>query len=384
MTAFEIYSAVGGVGEDILEESEIMPKKKITKIIPLMAAAACFAVFAAGLSHALRSDNIEQPVTDISEITTSPASGNSVTESSPPESYQPQTGIIWSDTVTYDVTHSASQTTAETDPNAPTETAEMYTEPYPAVTEGTTVCPTDITVSVIDDEAEEEEAVLIPKWEDLSDLDRYIYLDYAGSEYGITMEKFDKGELTFLRNGEIYGIDEYTDKKYSMECAVYKIKNISPEYMVAVPTADGKYTGFKQYHFWYDTLGEAVEGTGILKRNIIGDTVSISDDSARQTTVYTVPDLQQAAEKLLSSAPDTAVHVNPPNDMGFVSYCVYGKDGKTVLKVYTTGYIYFGVSYFNLGAEYAAEFIDHIKQNAADVEIIPYDEPDPNDLVIPE
>ena len=63
MTAFEIYSAVGGVGEDILEESEIMPKKKVTKIVPLMAAAACFAVLAVGLSHTLRNDNIEQPVT---------------------------------------------------------------------------------------------------------------------------------------------------------------------------------------------------------------------------------------------------------------------------------------------------------------------------------
>ncbi len=67
MTAFDIYSAVGGVGEDILEESETVPKKKITKIIPLMAAAACFAVFAVGLSHAPRSDDIEQPVTDTSE-----------------------------------------------------------------------------------------------------------------------------------------------------------------------------------------------------------------------------------------------------------------------------------------------------------------------------
>lgn len=119
MTAFEIYSAVGGVGEDILEESEIMPKKKITKIIPLMAAAACFAVFAVGISHALRNDDIEQPVTDISEITA-----------------YPETGIDESRAVTYDATHSAP---LETDPNAPTETVEMYTETSPAVTEGTTV-----------------------------------------------------------------------------------------------------------------------------------------------------------------------------------------------------------------------------------------------------
>lgn len=374
MTAFDIYAAVGGVGEDILEESEIMPKKKITKIIPLMAAAACFAVFAVGISHALRNDNIEQPVTEM----TSPASGNVVTENSLPE-----TGIDENETVTYAVTEPADDE-AETESNAPTETAEMSTETSPVVTEETTVGPTETTVNFTTTAIDEEEIVLIPKWEDLSDLDRYVYLEYAGNEYGITMEKFDKSELTFLRNSEIYGIDEYTDKKYSMECAVYKIDNIDAQYMVAVPTADGLYTGFKQNSFRYDTLGEAVDGTGILKRNIIGDTVSISDDSARHTTIYTVPNLQQAVEKLLNSAPNTDVHVNPPNDRGLVSYSIYGKDGKTVLQVYATGYVYFGVSYFSLGEEYAAEFIDYVMQNATNIDIIPYDEPNPNDITIPE
>ncbi len=66
MTAFDIYSAVGGVGEDILEESEIMPKKKITKMIPSVAASVSISVFAVGISHALRNDGIEKPVTDIS------------------------------------------------------------------------------------------------------------------------------------------------------------------------------------------------------------------------------------------------------------------------------------------------------------------------------
>lgn len=126
MNAFDIFSAVGGVGEDILEESEIMSNKKITKIIPIMAAAACFAVFAAGLSHALRIGGIEQPVTDISE--TYSDIGNSVTESEPP--------INWSETTTYDVTSlTPNITEIETDPNASAaSTATTVTEPYPAVT----------------------------------------------------------------------------------------------------------------------------------------------------------------------------------------------------------------------------------------------------------
>ena len=365
MTAFDIYSAIGGVSEDILEESEIIPRRKVTKIIPLMAAAACFAVVAVGLSHTLRSDDIEQPV-PVTDMTI----GSNIETNIQTSPYE--TGEESSPT-----TGDGFTVTENTDPN---ETVEMHTETSPAVEEETTVCPTDTPIVPVD----EEEGVIIPKWEDLNDLERYIYLDYAGNEYSITMEKFDKSELTFLRNSEIFGIDEYTDKKYSVECAVYKIDNIDAEYMVAVPTADGLYTGFKRERFWYDTFGEAVEGTGILTRNIIGDTVSISDDNARQTTVYTIPNLQQAAEKLLTSAPDTAVHVNPPSDSGFVSYKVYGKDGKWILSVYATGYVYFGVSYFNPGAEYAEEFIDYVKQNSIDIEVIPYDEPNADEPVITE
>lgn len=126
MTAFDIYSAIGGVNEDILEESEIMPKKKITKIIPLMAAAACFAVVAVGLSHTLRSDDIEKPVTEVTmesnietNIQTSP-SETGVEESSP-------------------TTGDGFTVTEDTDPNAPNETVEMYTEPSPVVEEETTV-----------------------------------------------------------------------------------------------------------------------------------------------------------------------------------------------------------------------------------------------------
>lgn len=125
MTAFDIYSAIGGVSEDILEESEIIPRRKVTKIIPLMAAAACFAVVAVGLSHTLRSDDIEQPVTDMtieSNIETS-------IQTSPYE-----TGEESSPT-----TGDGFTVTENTDPNASTETIEMYTETSPVVEEETTV-----------------------------------------------------------------------------------------------------------------------------------------------------------------------------------------------------------------------------------------------------
>lgn len=105
MTAFDIYSAVGGAGEDILEESEIVNKKKITKIIPLMTAVACFAVVAVGLSHALRSGDIEQPVPDVSSITTyAVQSGTSgmETEQIQTETTVPETSGISGETTSVD------------------------------------------------------------------------------------------------------------------------------------------------------------------------------------------------------------------------------------------------------------------------------------------
>lgn len=142
MTAFDIYSAVGDVGEDILEESEIVPKQRITKIIPLMAAAACFAVFAAGLSHALRSDNIEQHVTDISDMTT----GSYVPETAPAIEFE-VTAADDGDVTSNIQTNIGHQITGDGvviyDTNAQTtsvslfntETVEMFTEPYPDDTE---------------------------------------------------------------------------------------------------------------------------------------------------------------------------------------------------------------------------------------------------------
>ena len=264
MTAFDIYSAIGNVSEDILEESETVPKKKTAKIIPLMAAAACFAVFAFGISHALRNDGIEQPVT----------------ETALPESESLLTGIVWSETITNDVPESAQivtdieilytapNVTTYIDPNASTETAEKVTEPYPAVTEKTTVGPTTITATMTTEPIrDEEETAIIPKWEDMSDLERYSYLDYNGATYSMTAEKFDKNELTFLQNGEIYGFfDDYWDddderdsKRVSVPCAFYKIKNVNENYKIVVFTADGNYTAFRNFNYRPDSLGRYLE-----------------------------------------------------------------------------------------------------------------------------
>ena len=364
MTAFDIYSAVGGVGEDILEESETAPKKKVTKIIPLMAAAACFAVFAVGLSNALRNDNIEQPVTDTSETINYPESENMVTESGLPE-----TRTERSDTVTYAVTESAPQTAgdgftapANTDPNpnVSIETIEMHTETQHTVTEEATVNYT--TSDIPEDEEEEEiETVGIPKWEDLSDLEKYVYLEYTGNEYHITLKHFNGNELTFLQNGRLYGLDENPVedidgpvRRYSEPCVFYKINNISPDYMIAVLTADGKYRGFENTSYCAETLADHLAETDFLKYVDEGKFVAISDDTERKITNYTLDDLPAAVRKLLSAASDAYPIAGMPYDPSYVPKCysLRRSNGITFMHVYDDGSIYiYDRYYFIVGKE---------------------------------
>lgn len=58
MTAFDIYSAIGGVGEDILEESEDPVRRRIN-FLPIATVAACIAIFAAGAYFMGNSGNID-------------------------------------------------------------------------------------------------------------------------------------------------------------------------------------------------------------------------------------------------------------------------------------------------------------------------------------
>lgn len=393
MTAFDIYSAIGGAGEDILEESETVPKRKLTKIIPLMATAACFVVVAVGLSHTLRSDGIEKPVTDINSMTTYPALDGS--ESPADDTY---TAVVTEPPVTGSDPTATSIGTAITgdgiviyDPEAQTTSVSLLgTETDETLTEQTTIYVPPITETIstgaieteITSAQDEEEIVIIPKWEDMDDLERYMYLEYEGNEYSITMEKFDKSELTFLQNSKIYGIDEYTDKKYSMECAVYKIGNVTPDYMVAVLTADGLYTGFIKFPYYAETLADYLTNTDFLNRDKIGEKVSIDDDDKYCATVYTLNDLPKAVEKLLTAAPDTP----PTDDLPWTPNCyfIYSATDKSFLRVYDNGYVYLCNRHFHIGKEHTDAFIDYVKKNAVNVEVVPYDTGSADDPVIPE
>lgn len=403
MTAFDIYSAVGNAGEDILEESESVPKKKITRAVPVIAAAACFAVLAVGLNRTLRNEGIEEyapetyPVTaERNETVSDGENGVILTESGDVIYYTSvQTAPVSpSETATYHVPGQTAPAVPES-----TETVEMFTEPYPyddrtaqttAETEpfdpSTTVAASDAE-SVVD----EAEIAIVPRWADMSDMERYVYLQYNGNEYSITMEKFDESELTFLRNSEIYGIDEYTDKKHSMECAVYKIKNISENYMIAALTADGSYTAFRNHSYRPDTLGSYLEDIDFSNRckltTIRSETyTTINNELQTQYFEYRLPDLQQAVEKLLAENSEAVPEINPPSVLDkYLIIC--GDDTFPTVRISEEGYVGVLGKYFKIGEDKTESFMAYIEENGVEIRYDSNGEPywdDSDEPMIPE
>lgn len=372
MTAFDIYSAIGSVNEDILEESEIMPKKKTVKMIPLMAAAACIAVMAAGVSYTLRSDNIEQAVEDMT------AESSIAGTSTPSEFYE--TSGEGSDPVTEDIftAHETAVSNSEStdDVTSPKETEGEQSSPvtkegiiFPAYTATGTV--TETSSDVTEKAPEEEEIAIVPKWEDMSDLERYTHLDYNENTYTITTEHFAESELTFLHNVRLYGFDlEGYAERYSDPCAICRINNINPDYMVAALTADGLYTGFQREQYYADDLSDYLDDTDFLSRMEINDVVAFEEGSGLSRREYTVNDLPYAVEKLLTCAPDAPMSVNPPHDIGYIFYGIL-HEGKWQMQVYESGYIYIG-RFFFVGTEHTDEFIGYVTENAVNVETVTY------------
>lgn len=407
MTAFDIYSAVGNVGEDILEESETAPKKNIIKIMPVLAAAACFAVLAVGLNRTLRDGGIEEYASE-----TYPAAGSDETAS------EPETDVIV--TESGDVIYYTSVQTAPVSPGETTtyyvpgqtspeytdgtETAEMFTEPYP-YNDSTAKAPAETepfdpstTVAASDAEsADEEETAIVPRWEDMSDLERYIYLQYNGNEYSIATDKFDESELTFLQNGELYGFDEmygyydeeeYAAKRYSVPCAFYKIKNVNENYMIAVRTADGRYTAFMNHSYRPDTLGSYLEDIDFSNRckltTIRSETyTTINNELQTQYFEYHLPGLQQAVEKLLAENSDTVPEINPPPVIDrYLIIC--GNDTFPTVRISDGGYVGVLGKYFKIGEDKTESFMDYIEENGVEIRYDSNGEPYWDDSLLPE
>lgn len=379
MTAFDIYSAVGNVGEDILEESETAPKKNIIKIMSVLAAAACFAMLAAGLNRTLRDGGIEEYAPETYPAAAEPSE----------TAVEGETGVIVTesgDVIYY--TSAQLEQSVQTKLTAPVSSDETEAEP---VDPNTTVADSDA------ESADEEETAIVPRWEDMSDLERYIYLQYNGNEYSITTDKFDESELTFLQNGELYGFDEmygyydeeeYAVKRYSVPCAFYKIKNVNENYMIAVRTADGLCTAFMNRSYRPDTLGSYLEDIDFSNRckltTIRSETyTTINNELQTQYFEYHLPGLQQAVEKLLAENSDAVPEINPPPVIDrYLIIC--GNDTFPTVRISDGGYVGVLGKYFKIGEDKTESFMDYIEENGVEIRYDSNGEPYWDDSLLPE
>ena len=214
------------------------------------------------------------------------------------------------------------------------------------------------------------ETAIVPKWEDMTDLERYIYLSYNGSDYSITTEHFDESELSFLGNGEIYGVfDELSVEdweegaKKTVPCGFYSINGISPEYMIAVPTSDGYYTGYVNHDFCGEDMGDYLKDTGFFVRNSFTVLYSGEKCDGLDYYEYSLPDLIAVTDSILLSDKSVKAETNPPANTGTILYVVRS-GGKVVFYVYEGGYVRIGQKFFPVGKDKCAAFDEYVRENA--------------------
>lgn len=344
MTAFDIYSAIGDVDEKMLAESE-RPLLRSNIWIGFASAAAVVAVCTAAV---LLSENITDRPPDISEISATPA-------------YTEQ------ETTLLTVTSAVSETVT-TPPDDVTMTTPQDTsaETVPSVTE-TTSAPTETVTTANMTTASEltPETAIVPQWSDLSELEKYSYLEYNGCEYYLTVNTFSPDEVTFYKNGELYGIDEYTGEKHTKAAALYTVKNISEDYILAVQAPDGSFAGFINHDYRPDSLLGYIEDTGITARYKFTKITSADTFSPYETMEYDVPDVQSAVTGFLISAENAEPMVNPA--AGHLSELYIYSGDTEVITVYEGGYISIRGKCFNVGEDITESFISSVKEYNASV-----------------
>lgn len=334
MTAFDIYSAIGDVDEKMLADTE-RPLRRSNIWIGFASAAAVVAVCTAAV---LLSENITDRPPDISEISTSPAYTEQETTLLTVTSAPPET-----------VTTPPDSVTITTPQETPAETA-------PSVTE-TTYSPTETMTTASE---LPPETAIVPQWSDLSELEKYSYLEYNGCEYYLTVNTFSPDEVTFYKNSELYGIDEYTGEKHTKAAALYTVKNISEDYILAVQAPDGSFAGFINHDYRPDSLTGYIEDAGITARYKFTKITSADTFSPYETVEYTVPDVQSAVTDFLAAAENAEPMVNPA--AGHLSELyIYSGDTK-VITVYEGGYISIRGKHFDVGEDITESFISSIKE----------------------
>ena len=409
MTGLDLFGAVGAVDEELLEESEnIKGRLQWRRVLPFAASAACVALIAAVAvnlheediaSETIPETRTEIPVTGIEVPMIPEYTANTLTEIIiGDETCEVKCSITTAgvDSVIFPDFLGTENMTEAAVTVSPILTEEGYISPSGGYTGGedftettsvphevTTFHDLDTTVDLTDLSRMEE--MLIPRWEDMSDMERFTRLGWRENEYSITNEKFDRSELAFSPNeGELLGYDVYTDREFSMPIGVYSISGINENYMVAVLTADGKYTGFRNYIYMPDSLDGFLGDTDFYERKMPQKLYSGDVVSASEHMEYTLPDLPERVEHMLTLRKYTAPEPNPPMDMGLSVYALMDGSGDYVMIIYENGYINILGKIFKVGEDIIGEFTEYVEENAVKSGLVTYGVADGFIEMIPE
>ena len=218
------------------------------------------------------------------------------------------------------------------------------------------------------------ETAVIPRWEEIPESERYDLVLLDGREYHLSDNEIDAGKLTFYRNGEICGYDEYGMELRTVECAYYRIEGMSEEYAVAVYVADGSCRSFINPLYLPPTLGEYLDGTDYLSRRAEGVTSNeaLFDKETEEfyTIIYTLPDADKAVkEMLLSQTAAPLVVTEPSYELSFFENIIFRiVMSEGVIEISSDGYMRIArVSerYYDIGEAAAERFQTYAEENGA-------------------
>ncbi len=361
MTAERLIDCIGLIDERFISEAEsYVPKRGIKHIAAYLSAAACIciAVTAAVLMSG-RDGRIETlPENSLTSIT-QVCEPVQTTYSTPAET-------------TWQCEPPETEKTVPTDTESDVVfTEKIETETSPDETDWTTVGPTETTNFTTADVPED---VIVPRWEDLNEIERYTELYYQGERYSLSMNsKFTEEEVYFLENGEVLGMDEYSGEIKTKPCGLYAVEGMDINYMLAVYTEDGMYTGYRNSGYETERLDEYLNGTDYIGRNYIDSNEFIIvrsndmfDDEGSYYIRYDIPDAREYFENLLLSngdAPfvtDQSVVYNKG-----ISVC---DEKYRYISIYNGGYLYlssmYANQYFYIGEEADNELKEYLEENA--------------------
>ncbi len=375
MTAERLIDCMGMIDEKFITEAEgYVPARRTKHIAAYLSAAACICIaVTAAVVISGRDGRIEtlpeNSLTSITEVcepvqTTYSAPAETTWQCEPPETEKAVPIYTESGEVLLTV-----QIETETAPEKTERTTAGTTETTyaPTETDRTTVGPTETT--------DIPEDVLVPRWEDLNEIERYTELYYQGERYSLSMNsKFTEEEVYFLENGEVLGMDEYSGEIKTKPCGLYAVKNIDVNYMLAVYTEDGMYTGYRNSGYETERLDEYLNGTDYIGRNyidsnefIIVKSDDMFDDEGSYYIRYDIPDARGYFENLLLSNGDAPFVTDQSVVYKGIGISVCDEKYRYI-SIYNGGYLYlssmYADQYFYIGEEAFNELKAYLEENA--------------------